>query len=51
MMINPHEANLVKNPMSMAVAPNGSAIERSFVANSKNGEIPSGALLQKGILK
>ena len=38
MMINPYEANLVKNPMSMAVAPNGSAIERSFVANSKNGE-------------
>src|SRR5690242_4773068 len=50
MMINPLAASLVKNPKRTAVAPNGSAIERSFIVNNKKGETLSGALFQKGIL-
>src|SRR6266487_1972166 len=38
-MINPHAANLVKNPKRTAVAPSGSAIERSLVTNRKNGDL------------
>jgi hypothetical protein len=49
-MINPAAAHLVKNPRRTAVAPSGSAIERSFVVNNKNEDIPSGALDQKGNL-
>jgi len=46
-MINPTDANLVKKPINTAVAPNGSAIDRSRVVNSIKGEMPSGACDQK----
>ncbi|MEI9912014.1 MAG: hypothetical protein WDO71_21635 [Bacteroidota bacterium] len=43
MMINPTAAHLVKKPKRIAVAPRGSAMERSFVVNSMNADMPSGA--------
>jgi len=42
--------NLVKKPRRIAVAPSGSAIERSLVVNNMNEEVPGGALDQKGNL-
>ncbi len=51
MMINPTDANLVKNPMSTAVAPSGSAMERSLVVNNMNADVPGGTADQKGNLK
>jgi hypothetical protein len=48
--INPAAAHLVKSPNNSAVAPNGSAIERSFVANKRKEETPGGELDQNGSL-
>ena len=49
-IINPIAAHRVKYPISRAVAPNGSAIERSLVVNNIKADIPSGAPDQKGNL-
>lgn len=47
---SPADAHLVKNPSKSAVAPSGSAIERTLVVNSRNAEMPWGAPDQKGNL-